>query len=126
MYREGKRKNGIYDIDPDDQGKFAVRCDMKTAGGGWTVFQRRFNGRVDFFRNWTQYKSGFGDLSGEFWLGLNKIHRISKRIENILRIEMENFEGEKRYAEYGMFEILNQCEHYKLIIGNYSGWCFVS
>ena len=95
---------------------------MKSSGGGWTLFQRRFNGSVDFYRNWTEYKGGFGDLSSEFWLGLDKIHRMSHGIENVLRIEMEDFEGEKRYAEYSPFQILNECEQYKLIIGNYSGW----
>jgi hypothetical protein len=94
---------------------------MKSSGGGWTVFQRRFNGSVDFYRNWTDYKSGFGDLSGDFWLGLDMIHRMSNNIENVLRIEMEDFEGERRYAEYRLFQVLNECEQYKLIIGNYSG-----
>ena len=42
---------------------------MKTDGGGWTVFHKRFDGFVGFYRGWEEYKNGFGDLNGEFWLG---------------------------------------------------------
>ena len=71
---------------------------METDGGGWTVFQRRQDGSVDFYRNWTDYENGFGNLTGEFWLGLSKINRLTKA-SNTLRVDLEDFDGNTSYAQ---------------------------
>ena len=65
---------------------------METDGGGWTVFQRRQDGSVDFYRNWTDYEDGFGNLTGEFWLGLGKINCLTKEQSNTLRVDLGDFD----------------------------------
>ncbi len=113
--------SGIYQIYTVDSGSFNVFCDMTTSGGGWTVFQRRLDGSVDFYRGWQDYKHGFGDLNGEFWLGLDKINRLTADSKNELRIDMEDTSGNKRYAEYDFFAVASEQKKYQLSLGNYAG-----
>ena len=78
---------------------------MSTNGGGWTVFQRRMDGTVNFYRNWANYLKGFGDLNGEFWLGLDKIHRLTNMASSRLRIDMKDFNRVKKFAQYSSFRV---------------------
>ena len=78
LFQSGQTQSGVYSIDPDGKGSFDVYCDMCTDGGGWTVFQRRQDGSVDFYRGWNDYKSGFGQLMAEFWLGNDRIPQIDR------------------------------------------------
>ena len=93
---------------------------METDGGGWTVFQRRQDGFVDFYRYWTDYENGFGDLTGEFWLGLSKIHRLTKEGSNTLRVDMGDFEGNTAYANYSTFSVSNASTDFILKVGDYN------
>ena len=94
---------------------------METDGGGWTVFQRRQDGSVDFYRYWTDYENGFGNLTGEFWLGLSKIYRLTKEGSNTLRVDLGDFEGNTSYANYSTFSISDGSTEYILTVGGYSG-----
>ena len=114
-------QDGVYTIDPDGLGSFQVRCDMTTNGGGWTVFQRRQDGSEDFYRGWSDYKAGFGNLNGEFWLGLDKIHRLTKSGQDVLRVDLMDFNNAVRYAEYGTFSVADESDKYRLNIGAYTG-----
>ncbi len=94
---------------------------MVTDGGGWTVFQKRIGGSVDFYRNWTDYEEGFGDLVGAFWLGLTKIHRLTKAGNKRLRIDLGDFDDNYRYAKYSSFSIGDNTTDYTLAITGYTG-----
>lgn len=120
LYKSGKSTSGVYAIDPDGSGAFDVYCDQTTDGGGWTVFQRRLTGSVDFNRSWADYKHGFGSfLDGEFWLGLDKILRLTKKNKNNrLRVDLGVDSKTIVYAEYKWFGIANETAEYQLNIGN--------
>ena len=98
-----------------------VLCEMTTDGGGWTVSQRRLDGSVDFFRDWKPYKEGFGSLSGEFWLGNDNLHRLTNANDVMLRVDLEDFEGNITYVEYKTFKVADEADKYKLTLGEYSG-----
>lgn len=121
LYKSGERKDGLYTIDPDGAGSFQVSCDMQTDGGGWTVFQRRQDDSVDFYRGWEDYKNGFGDLNGNFWLGLDKIHRLTAAEQNVLRVDLMDFKNATAYAQYLKFSITSESYDYKLYADDFSG-----
>ena len=96
---------------------------MESDGGGWTVFQQRLDGAVDFYRGWDDYVAGFGDnLESDHWLGLEKIHRITSAFSsNTLRVDLTAVDGEARYAKYSTFDIEGSDENYKLVVNGFSG-----
>ena len=122
FYESGKTDDGVYSIDPDGLGTFEVWCDMQN-GGGWAVFQRRKDGSENFFRNWSDYKTGFGNLSGEFWLGLDKIHRLSKSGQSELKIDLMDFSYATAYAKFDSFFVASEIENYKLNVDGFTGTC---
>ncbi|XP_077823272.1 ficolin-1 isoform X7 [Macaca mulatta] len=95
----------------------AVLCDMDTDGGGWTVFQRRMDGSVDFYRDWAAYKQGFGSRLGEFWLGNDNIHALTTQGSSELRVDLVDFEGNRQFAKYRSFKVASEAEKYKLVLG---------
>ena len=103
----------MYIIKPDNLFAVDVFCDQTTAGGGWTVFQKRLDGSVNFYLDWNDYQHGFGNLSGEFWLGLDKIHLLTSDNNNMLCVDLEDFEGNTAYAEYNMLGVRSENEKYK-------------
>ncbi|XP_046860829.1 techylectin-5B-like [Xenia sp. Carnegie-2017] len=121
VQNNGNNESGVYQINPDGQGYFKVFCDMKSSGGGWTVFQRCLDRSVDFYRGWNDYKEGFGNLTSEFWLGLDKIYRLTSARRNKLRVDLGDWSGKKAYAEYDYFAVKNENKKYQLSLGKYSG-----
>uniref|UniRef100_A0A2K5TWI4 Ficolin 1 n=1 Tax=Macaca fascicularis TaxID=9541 RepID=A0A2K5TWI4_MACFA len=109
--------SGWYTIYLTNCRPLAVLCDMDTDGGGWTVFQRRMDGSVDFYRDWAAYKQGFGSRLGEFWLGNDNIHALTAQGSSELRVDLVDFEGNRQFAKYRSFKVAGEAEKYKLVLG---------
>ena len=119
-YKKGNYFSGVYPINSSRCGYvFPVYCQMN-ADEQWIVFQRRQDGSVNFNRSWVDYVNGFGDLEGEHWLGLEKIYCLAKGGAK-LRIDLEDFENETRYAVYSSFSLSDASDYYRLSVSGYSG-----
>lgn len=150
---QGFNVTGIYKIKPEDMEPFYVLCDLNTVGGGWTVIkirvininiigynmkiemniflkviQNRFDGSQDFYKNWNEYKHGFGNLASEFWLGLEKVYYLTNQKLYELRVEMETQIGQEASATFSVFTIGPEYESYRIsTLGTYrgnAGTCF--
>ncbi|KAM6288767.1 LOW QUALITY PROTEIN: tenascin-X-like, partial [Aegotheles albertisi] len=105
----------------DPRAPLRVFCDMETDGGGWLVFQRRRDGGTDFWRGWDDYVTGFGNVSGEFWLGLAALHALTAGPHPAeLRVELRSGR-QGAFARYRNFRIAGPGEHFRLRLGGYRG-----
>ena len=95
-------------------------CDSVTAGGGWIVIQRRVSGGVDFYRNWAEYREGFGSLEGDFWWGNEKIHALTSSDRYELRVDLK-YKGKSSFAHYSSFSLDGENDNYALRLGTYDG-----
>ncbi|XP_035773079.1 ryncolin-4-like [Anopheles albimanus] len=115
--------SGFYNIRINNESEpFLGYCLHEKLGGGWLLVQFRFDGSVDFYRNWTEYRDGFGDNQKEFWIGLERLHQLTSATPHELLVQIRDFTELNAYAWYGEFEIGSESEQYQLKkLGRYSG-----
>ncbi|XP_056001920.1 tenascin-like isoform X3 [Ostrea edulis] len=83
--------------------------------------QKRVDGSTDFYRNWDNYKTGFGDPFTNYWIGNDAIHILTTENGQELRVDLMSFTGEKVYALYSMFHVGNEASKYKFSASGFSG-----
>ncbi|XP_069156236.1 ficolin-1 isoform X2 [Procambarus clarkii] len=117
--------SSVTQVCPPGLGPRKVRCDQKTAGGGWTVILARLpthqqpQDRHDFNRSWHQYKEGFGDINGEFWIGNDVLHALTHDVPNQLRVTLSDWKGRSAVSTWDYFRVGSEQEQYKLSVGQY-------
>ncbi|XP_063043553.1 microfibril-associated glycoprotein 4-like [Engraulis encrasicolus] len=126
IHSHGEKLSQVYTIFPNGIGfPVNVYCDMgcqnhKEDGEGWTVFQRRQDGTVNFYRPWQEYKEGFGNPSGEYWLGLENLHILTSKKNYELRVDMEDSHGNRAAAQYSSFSVGPPEDGYRLTVGGFN------
>ena len=126
FYQHGYNINGVCRLQAPGFHSLYAFCDQTTQGGGWTVFQRRQDGSVDFHRHWNDYKYGFGNIDGEFWFGNDNIHDLTKpsfapkKSQLLINMRMKG-QSDTVYVKYNTFEITNETSKYTLKINGSSG-----
>ena len=100
---------------------FPIYCEMDQEGHGWTLFQRRVDGSEDFNRDWRDYARGFGNVSGEFWLGNEFLHHLSTQYHYLLRVEVTDWFNRKYIAEYAGFEVDSKRNDFRLTVEEFLG-----
>uniref|UniRef100_A0A7N4PF57 Tenascin XB n=1 Tax=Sarcophilus harrisii TaxID=9305 RepID=A0A7N4PF57_SARHA len=113
------RKTTIF-LNGNRERPLEVYCDMETDGGGWLVFQRRMDGHTDFWRDWAEYAHGFGNISGEFWLGNEALHSLTQAGDYSLRVDLRAG-NESVFAEYDFFTVDSAAKYYRLHLEGYHG-----
>jgi hypothetical protein len=115
----------VYRIDVDGAGgltSFDVRCDMTTEGGGWTTFQYRKDGNVEFYLPWASFAVGFGTATTDYWLGNDRLATMTSSGTSTLRVELTRASvPTPYYAEYSTFNVSGAADAYRLTVGGYTG-----
>ncbi|XP_060658927.1 angiopoietin-related protein 7-like [Drosophila nasuta] len=112
---------GVHQLNVSGVGLFDVLCDSQLAGPGWIVIQQRVGGNESFNRNWATYRKGFGSYKSDFFLGLEKIHRITSLQRHELYIHLVALNGSTYNARYDDIKISDEDNGYKLSLGKFSG-----
>ncbi|XP_013412436.1 angiopoietin-1-like [Lingula anatina] len=84
-----------------------VYCD-----NGWLVLMRRYDNTMNFNRNWTDYKLGFGDPRLQFWMGNEALHALTNQGNYSMLVDMLSCNGNYYYVKWNLFRIKNEAMKY--------------
>ncbi|XP_052761880.1 microfibril-associated glycoprotein 4-like [Mya arenaria] len=123
IYRQKKTAaDGVYSIRLwKSHTVIQVVCVRSSDGAGWTVFQNRFDGSVNFYRYLTDYTNGFGNISGEYWLGLKYIKELADQGMTTIRMEVTAADGTSAFEEWPDFSLDDAPGYMQHVGGNGQG-----
>ena len=86
------------------------------------LIQQKVDGSNAFNRSWTEYKVGFNDTRGNYWLGNELLSQLTHSGRYKLRFELQLRTNLSWYwAEYSSFVVFSERYNYTLQVSGYSG-----
>jgi hypothetical protein len=86
------------------------------------LIQQNVDGSNFFDRTWTEFKAGFGDPSGNYWLANEQLHQLTKDNQYKLHFDLLcNTTGQWYVAEYSTFTVASEADGYRLNVAGFSG-----
>jgi len=92
-----------------------------SVGENRVLIQQKLDGSDFFNRSWAQYKVGFGDPSGNYWLGNDKLSQLTQSCYYKLKFDLQSLSnGNWYFAEYSSFRVLSEASNYQLQVAGFS------
>ena len=80
------------------------------------------NGSNFFNRSWAEFKVGFGEQTGNYWLGNDQLSQLTLTGHYYLRFDLQSLmSGSWYYAQYSTFRVLPESDNYRMSVAGYSG-----
>ena len=74
-----------------------------------------------FYRNWSDYRQGFGSPDSLYWIGLERLHDLSLR-GCAVRFDLQDLHGAWYHAQYSTFVVGDSVDYYRLLsVGGFTG-----
>jgi Fibrinogen beta and gamma chains, C-terminal globular domain len=82
---------------------------------------------VFFNRTWKEFKEGFGDVSGDYWIGNDRLHSLTKDGNYRLRVDVQTINDcNWQWAEYDTFIVDDESTGFMLHVSGFSGTAYNS
>lgn len=127
LYDAGQIASGLYTIYHKAAGESGqlTRCIMSISYSDWMVVMERNqkkNSIFSFYKNWTEYASGFGSPEGEFWIGNRALHALTSGEEQMtLKVLLRKHDFNFVDMEYGRFKISSEEDYFRISVSDYNG-----
>ena len=90
------------------------------------LIQQNVDGSKFFNRSWAEFKVGFNDSVGNYWLGNELLSQLTATGRNKLRFDLRSRNNSNwYYAEYSTFRVGTEADNYRLQVAGYwgnAGW----